>query len=56
MPPGDVPRTWADGNSLREAFGDTGHTNIRQGIPRLIEWTRHYKPFFAALDANHRVA
>lgn len=42
MQPGDVPRTYADIDSLTEAVGFHPDTNIYTGMSRFVEWFREY--------------
>ncbi|HSH68553.1 MAG TPA: NAD-dependent epimerase [Deferrisomatales bacterium] len=42
MQPGDVPRTFADGEKTRGLLGWAPTTSIETGIPRFVEWYREY--------------
>ena len=42
MQPGDVRDTFADISALAADTGYTPHTTIDEGIPRFVDWYRHY--------------
>jgi UDP-glucuronate 4-epimerase len=42
MQPGDVPMTYADVERLARVTGFSPRTPIEEGIPRFVEWYRHY--------------
>ncbi|WP_029032959.1 NAD-dependent epimerase [Salinimicrobium terrae] len=42
MQPGDVNRTWADVESLKEDFGYNPNTPVSTGVKNFIEWFRKY--------------
>lgn len=42
MQPGDVPRTFADGEKTRRLLGWAPTTSIAVGIPRFVAWYRDY--------------
>ncbi len=42
MQPGDVPRTWADTESLYEATGYRPEVGVEEGVQRFVEWYRAY--------------
>lgn len=42
MQPGDVPDTYANVDSLRNAVGYAPQTSIEEGVARFIDWYRHY--------------
>ncbi|WP_136246787.1 NAD-dependent epimerase [Halomonas borealis] len=42
MQPGDVPRTWADTESLFEATGHRPRVGVEEGVGRFVEWYREY--------------
>jgi UDP-glucuronate 4-epimerase len=42
MQPGDVPKTFADIDTLIEDAGFRPKTPIEEGIPRFVEWYRAY--------------
>ncbi len=42
LQPGDVPDSHADCSDLEEALGARPRTPIEVGVPRFIEWYRHY--------------
>ena len=45
MQPGDVPATFADINSLRDAVGFEPSTSIEDGVNRFVKWYREfYRP------------
>jgi len=43
MQPGDVPRTYADIDTLTEAVGFQPSTDIYTGMQRFVDWFRGYK-------------
>ncbi|RKX97622.1 MAG: NAD-dependent epimerase [Spirochaetes bacterium] len=43
MQDGDVPATWADVNSLKQATAYSPLVHLKDGIPRFLEW---YKKFY----------
>ncbi len=42
MQPGDVVRTYADIDAIQQDLGYQPTTGIAEGIPRFVEWFRHY--------------
>ncbi|RIV83674.1 NAD-dependent epimerase/dehydratase family protein [Aurantiacibacter zhengii] len=42
MQPGDVVRTYADIDAISRDLGYTPTTDIADGLPRFVEWYRHY--------------
>lgn len=42
MQPGDVYETYADIDVIADAVGYSPTTGLKQGIPRFVEWYRHY--------------
>lgn len=42
MQPGDVSRTWADVDSLKEDFDYNPHTPVSKGVKNFIAWFRDY--------------
>ena len=44
MQSGDVPRTWADTESLKRDYGASPKISIEEGIPRFVQW---YRSFYA---------
>lgn len=44
MQPGDVNRTWADVEKLKEDFGYSPKINVSEGVKRFIAW---YKDYYA---------
>ncbi|MDX1760858.1 MAG: NAD-dependent epimerase [Christiangramia sp.] len=42
MQPGDVSRTWADVESLKEDFGYNPKTSVQAGVSKFVEWYKHY--------------
>ena len=42
MQSGDVPRTWADTESLKRDYGASPKISIEEGIPRFIQWYGSY--------------
>ncbi len=43
MQPGDVPATYADIERAQKTLGYAPQTSIHVGIPRFIDWYKHYK-------------
>jgi UDP-glucuronate 4-epimerase len=42
LQPGDVPATAADIGELQREVGFTPSTSLEVGIPKFVEWFRHY--------------
>jgi UDP-glucuronate 4-epimerase len=42
LQPGDVVATYADIEPIRRDFGFAPSTSIEDGVPRFVEWYRHY--------------
>ena len=42
MQPGDVIRTWADVDSLKERYGYNPNTSIEEGVSNFLKWYREY--------------
>ncbi len=42
MQPGDVKETFSDISAMERDFGYSPATTIDDGIPRFIDWYRHY--------------
>ena len=42
MQPGDVNRTWADVDTLKNDFGYSPNTPIGQGVKNFVEWYKNY--------------
>jgi UDP-glucuronate 4-epimerase len=42
LQPGDVPKTWADVESLRNDLGYQPDTDIKVGVRKFIQWYREY--------------
>ncbi|MDN3522047.1 NAD-dependent epimerase [Halomonas ramblicola] len=42
MQPGDVPRTWADTQSLFEATGYRPRVSVAEGVARFVAWYRRF--------------
>lgn len=42
MQPGDVPRTWADTESLLKATGYQPKMQVEEGVKRFVQWYRDY--------------
>jgi UDP-glucuronate 4-epimerase len=42
MQNGDVPATWADASLLKRLTGYHPETDIKDGIPRFVDWFRDY--------------
>ncbi len=40
--PGDVPKTYSDISEIKKDFGFFPSTNIREGIPKFIDWYKAY--------------
>jgi UDP-glucuronate 4-epimerase len=42
MQPGDMVETMADTSRAQAAFGFEPQTSIESGLPRVVDWCRHY--------------